>query len=916
MKGIKCILLSMCVIVGVLASVVDAKEVAKFSYKGKPEVFHQKSMTVPSEMVALSEYQYVPDFSESSSDTLYQPSIMFIIDHSGSMKQNDPEKARFKVTNALLDTLMRKCPLAEVGVLIFAGKLEYWKGNQNANIDDDPYNASCPGEVGGYCPLYQLNKTYNGKTGYEILKSYVELNPAGRLAYKSNWSLSGTNITTGVNASKHAFTNTQRVKARHFNVFYSDGSASLPEDDPDQYVVGTDVATIFTVYFQEDGASPPPQTLRDFTSNVKKNGYSSNNPKSDIWSMQNVGVDTLLSFVMKNVMNTILKEGYMVPFEMTVNKGAVVNNWLNDSTGFTFARLFPLKAKETDFVFDIGYHKRHIFVDPNTGIIDTVNRDTTHTIEFTVEVDANQAPLDSMWEVKRWDRTLGFYYNSTLVNSIKSGMNELEIRFEYDPGEAEYNYIKVTIEVTNTSPNGRDNERVSLTKRGNLFSGKIKRELIANSNNPTTSDNILQHYQSDNVSAVFRNDETPKLILDTLKITAPFEFDGEFTVTKAYYFDDSADGYVDSIRIEAQTTNSSGITKNHIQEILDNALTLPVFRDFSVTGYDVVGNGFYLLVKEDKGHGPVTSVTKDDVLKFKNYNFTSGELLSKRDIIPIDKVAPLIHWKDRSVLALVHQDEFVMDTLMITFTEPVKHIAASVPFRLLSITGNTRYTAKLDPINQPSPEQMVFAIQSLSGVEKMHDGDSIWIYEGDRVGDVCKDASGNTVTNFQNNPRNTKRRVYIDYRLLPFTYSPKAVSPVTVKNISNTTNYEIPDSHVSIFKKQGMLNDLGLSKNNDGKYVGMIINVVPDNLENVFENFKLKGAISILDPLGNRIIENKKMGWDNEKKRLIYVWNLKNRNGRYVGSSMYVSLIEIEETTDGAENSGLTDVKKLLLGVK
>jgi hypothetical protein len=96
----------------------------------------------------------------------------------------------------------------------------------------------------------------------------------------------------------------------------------------------------------------------------------------------------------------------------------------------------------------------------------------------------------------------------------------------------------------------------------------------------------------------------------------------------------------------------------------------------------------------------------------------------------------------------------------------------------------------------------------------------------------------------------------------------------------------------------------------------MIINVVPDNLENVFDGFKLKGDITIIDPVGNRLIEKKKMGWDEDKKRLIFAWNVKNANGRYVGSGMYLCLIDIEENSDGPDNSGIKETKKHILGVK
>ena len=56
---------------------IYAEEVCKFGYKGKPETFHNGTMTVPDEMVALSDFQYVPGATDMANDTLYQPSIMF-----------------------------------------------------------------------------------------------------------------------------------------------------------------------------------------------------------------------------------------------------------------------------------------------------------------------------------------------------------------------------------------------------------------------------------------------------------------------------------------------------------------------------------------------------------------------------------------------------------------------------------------------------------------------------------------------------------------------------------------------------------------------------------------------------------------------------------------------------------------------
>ncbi len=197
----------------------------------------------------------------------------------------------------------------------------------------------------------------------------------------------------------------------------------------------------------------------------------------------------------------------------------------------------------------------------------------------------------------------------------------------------------------------------------------------------------------------------------------------------------------------------------------------------------------------------------------------------------------------------------------------------------------------------------------------MSDGDSIWIHNGDRVGDVCKDDAGNIVTNFQNNSKNIKRRLYVERRLLPFKYFPVAVSPLEVKDIDND-KYIIPCTYIELFKQQGIFNSLKLTESKGSKYNGMIINIVPDDYTNVFKEFRLKGTLTILDPVGNRLIEKKRMGWDDVRKRLIFAWNVKNSNGRYVGPGMYVCLFEVEEITEGAVNTHLKEVMKLIVGVK
>lgn len=110
-----------------------AEEACKFSYLGFPEDLHDSSVVVPEDVVAMSEFvpvgtptQIIEQFVNGSI-----PSIFFIIDNSSSMNTqyndmmtaNDLLGARFTVTDALIDTLFKKCPKAQIGVAVFGSTL-------------------------------------------------------------------------------------------------------------------------------------------------------------------------------------------------------------------------------------------------------------------------------------------------------------------------------------------------------------------------------------------------------------------------------------------------------------------------------------------------------------------------------------------------------------------------------------------------------------------------------------------------------------------------------------------------------------------------------------------------------------------------------------------------------------------------
>ncbi len=887
-------------------------------------------MVVPDDMVAMSEYLYVGQPRDTIFDTIHQPSIMFVIDHSGSMwNQSGLDKwgNRFKVTHALIDTIKAYSPYAEVGVTVFNGHL-YYDDRDDQIFETIPQDT----DTTAYIPLLQLNKDYGGKQGYEVLKKYLQtdtmfdttgmqvsngdttwfVNKSIGLEYKSGWYKEGaTNINVGFHAVNKAMRTAKYDKENHFTIFFSDGDASTGTPNPDSYVndVRTGIPTTFTIYFVKQSGQQAPQELLDMTQNIQNSNYSPTNPKTNLWEFQNTNYDSLMSFLMENVIKEILQKSTHTPTKMIVNSNNNANNW--NQEGFTFDNLFPLEGRETKFSYEIEYHVIRDTLNAQTGLLDTIEYDTTTNTKFTVEIDANAGPLDSnQFDVRCWDRTIGFYENGNPVPIVKETMDPLELRFMYSAGDANYGYTKATIEARTVKGGTKDFEKFSLSRNGTFFSTLVPNVVINDNENPQPNDGKLQHFEEDTIVLTFRNDERPKLVLDTLQLRVPTTFAGTVNLEHAFYYDIDADGYVDSISVKANTDIAGGLTTDHLEEMVDKAINLPAFRSFKDTKPGLLSDGFYLTVTEDKGHDPVTYVTKNDIIDIKELSFsTGGKILPKR--VPIyDKVAPIIHWKEKSALAILNQDPFLDDTLQVIFSEEVKAVNAPKPFYFYSAGEKKRYEVQLDPIELVNSTTMLFKIESVNNVKKMADGDTLWIQETDRVGDLCQDVSGNTVTNFQNNPNNPKRRLWVERRLLPFTYTPVAVSPVN-KNKIIDERFKLPTKYADLLDETS----LGWTQK-DQDYYGMIINVVPDNVDNVFDNFELQGEIVILDAVGNRVIDKKTMAWDKEKKRLIWAWSVKNRFGRYVGSGMYLCIIELKEITKGSENSGYSETRKLLIGVK
>jgi hypothetical protein len=167
---------------------------------------------------------------------------------------------------------------------------------------------------------------------------------------------------------------------------------------------------------------------------------------------------------------------------------------------------------KTKFFYRIKYTIWHETITGNDTQL--VPRDTVCDGDFSFFIQKGAVTPDT-FDVKCWNRFLGFYYNNQKIIEATDSMSHLEIRFDYDSGTAKYNYSKVCVELITYGDGGagKDKETFLLQKNGKRFSYVFPVEVTVN---PVQNDLKLQVASTDKIYAVFRNNETPMLWLDSL----------------------------------------------------------------------------------------------------------------------------------------------------------------------------------------------------------------------------------------------------------------------------------------------------------------------------------------------------------------------------------------------------------------
>ena len=508
-------------------SFLYSEEIGTLFYNGDIGELKDSTITVPDEAVAVSAEIMVDLLMDTGVVVGGPPSLFFIIDHSGSMYStpgNDIWGKRFTVSLEFIDSIKAKFPNVEVSIAVFREHLYFDSADDNRFVQ-------CPGySMGAYLPFLKLDSIYapSGETGYQIVKHYLQIDTVGDtlplyvdLEYiPTNVGLNSasTNINVAFAAAKHAFQSALYAKERQFIIFLSDGEATVyngPDSSTTEFVTDVDgLPATFTIFFTQIGQVP--QNLVIMTDNIQANGYSTNNPRSNLWAIDVANLmDVLMDYVMKILIDdSILGD----PDSITIN-GSMADNYDSINQSFSFDSYFSLTGVTTDFVYKITYLVPKDSVLPNGDTI-VVQGDSTAEGSFDVVVNPSVSDPPDWYlhdfKLNCWDRTLGFYFNNNLVASINGGMDTLEIRFTETKVDTLYHYENVSVSITNFEGANKDIEFFNLTKTDSCFTKLFP--LVLDST-PTPDDGVFQIYEEDIIIVKFRN---PDLPLDTLWLLVPF----------------------------------------------------------------------------------------------------------------------------------------------------------------------------------------------------------------------------------------------------------------------------------------------------------------------------------------------------------------------------------------------------------
>lgn len=243
---------------------------------------------------------------------------------------------------------------------------------------------------------------------------------------------------------------------------------------------------------------------------------------------------------------------------------------------------------------------------------------------------------------------------------------------------------------------------------------------------------------TDNAGNIQQNPQNRRVFLERLL------FDEIITFTGASYYDQNADGFIDSITI----STSGLVSEGNLSAIL-SLTSLPDFRNFTIVSQYLEENTIALIVQENRDE-PNTAVTENDRIVLAQGVISGSILVLGANVLVQDRVAPVILW------AHLDAHDVGEDSVLIRFSEPVASINSERPFLFLR-PGADEYEVVLRTVFQDNEGRYTGEVISVQQ-DSIMIGDSVWINTAASVGD--------NLSNIQSNPLN--RRVPLTINLLDF----------------------------------------------------------------------------------------------------------------------------------------------------
>lgn len=210
--------------------------------------------------------------------------------------------------------------------------------------------------------------------------------------------------------------------------------------------------------------------------------------------------------------------------------------------------------------------------------------------------------------------------------------------------------------------------------------------------------------------------------------------------SEAVYYDNDADGFIDSIVL----THTGPIIERDITTLRQN-IQLPAWRNFS-PGFQIAlpaENKVVLLVDENRDI-PVTSVTSDDNISFREVLLPGGGRIMNGQLTPVDSVAPVL----LAAQIIAYGD--IIDSLRVVFSEPVRSFSHNRPYNFRKPSG----VSYLINISSVTLTDSIMNGVPTTNTSYLSEGDSVWINTVASISDNAGNAQLNTLN----------RRVFLEMR--------------------------------------------------------------------------------------------------------------------------------------------------------